>query len=72
MGEHALEFLNTVEFPLSRPLEAAEGVLQQFTPTVEALVVPDVDASLDEQPAKTAFWNAFKSLGDWWAALPPY
>ena len=72
MGDHALEFLNRIEFPLSRPLEPSAGELRQFTPTVEALVVPDVDASLDEQAAKTAFWNAFKSLGDWWAALPPY
>ncbi len=72
MGEHALEFLNRIEFPLSRPVEPKTGELQAFTPTVEALVVPDVDASLDEQAAKTAFWNAFKSLGDWWAALPPY
>jgi uracil-DNA glycosylase family 4 len=72
MGEHALEFLNRLEFPLSRPLEPAEGEPRQFTPTVEALYVPDVDASLDEQASKTRFWNAFKSLGDWWAALPPY
>jgi uracil-DNA glycosylase len=72
MGEHALEFLNRIEFPLSRPVEATAGELQQLTPTVEALYTPDVDASLDEQAAKTAFWNAFKSLGDWWAALPPY
>jgi len=72
MGEHALEFLNRLEFPLSQPVEAAEGEIGRFTPTVEALYVPDVDASLDEQAAKTRFWNAFKSLGDWWAALPPY
>jgi len=72
MGDHALEFLNRLEFPLSRPLEPAVGELRPFTPTVEALVTPDVDASLDEQAGKTAFWNAFKSLGDWWAALPPY
>jgi uracil-DNA glycosylase family 4 len=72
MGDHALEFLNRIEFPLSRPVEPTTGALQAFTPTVEALVVADVDASLDEQAAKTAFWNAFKSLGDWWAALPPY
>ena len=43
-----------------------------FTPTIEALVVPDIDLSLDEQPAKTRFWNAFKPVGPWWAALPPY
>jgi uracil-DNA glycosylase family 4 len=72
MGEHALEFLNRIEFPLAQPLEAAEGEVRQLTPTVEALYVPDVDASLDEQTSKTRFWNAFKSLGDWWAALPPY
>ena len=38
----------------------------------EALLVPDIDASLDDQPAKTRFWNAFKQLGPWWAELPPY
>ena len=26
----------------------------------------------DEQAKKTAFWNAFKTLGPWWAELPPY
>jgi hypothetical protein len=46
--------------------------MQRFTPTIDALVVPDIDASLDEQPRKTEFWNAFKALGPWWAELPPY
>ena len=72
MGEETLAFVNELEFPLSSELEATEGQLQRFTPTVDALFTPDVDESLDEQPAKTRFWNAFKSLGDWWAALPPY
>jgi uracil-DNA glycosylase len=72
MGEDALEFLNSIEFPLSTPVEATFGELQRFTPTVEALVCPDIDASLDEQPAKTRFWNAFKPLGTWWAEQPPY
>jgi uracil-DNA glycosylase len=72
MGEQALAFLNAVAFPLARPVEAKEGELQRFTPTIEALYTPDIDASLDEQPAKTRFWNAFKPLGEWWAALPPY
>ena len=35
--------------------------MQRFTPTIEALLCPDVDASLDEAPKKTAFWNAFKA-----------
>ena len=72
MGERALAFLNALEFPLARPVEHGPGELQKFTPTVEALVTPDVDDSLDEQAAKTAFWRAFKVVGSWWAELPPY
>jgi uracil-DNA glycosylase len=72
MGEDALEFLNGIAFPLSQPLTGTLGELQRFTPTIEALAVPDIDSALDEAPAKTEFWNAFKSVGPWWAALPPY
>jgi uracil-DNA glycosylase family 4 len=72
MGERALGFLNAVKFPLARGVEAKEGELQKFTPTIDALYTPDIDESLDEQPAKTRFWNAFKVLGEWWEDLPPY
>jgi len=72
MGEPAREFLNSVHFPLARELEPVEGELQEFTPTIQGLVTPDIDESLDEQPAKTAFWNAFKTLGEWWSQTPPY
>ena len=72
MGEDALEFLNGIAFPLAHALEPTLGELQRFTPTIEGLVVPDIDSSLDEAPAKTAFWNAFKAVGPWWAELPPY
>jgi uracil-DNA glycosylase len=72
MGEDALRFVNELEFPLSTTLGARLGEFQRFTPTVEALHVPDIDSSLDEQPAKTKFWNAFKPVGPWWAELPPY
>jgi len=72
MGPDALAFLNGLELPLSRPVADEPGELQHLTPTTEALVVPDIDASLDEQAAKTSFWNAFKQLGPWWAELPPY
>lgn len=72
MGQDALEFVNGLAFPLSRPIEDNEGELQRFTATIEALTVPDIDSSLDEQAPKTAFWNAFKTVGPWWAALPPY
>jgi uracil-DNA glycosylase len=72
MGEHALAFLNGLEFPLAGEVEERPGELQRYTPTIEALCVPDVDASLDDQASKTAFWNAFKTVGPWWAELPPY
>jgi uracil-DNA glycosylase family 4 len=72
MGEDALEFLNGIGFPLSTAIESKLGELQRFSPTIEALAVPDIDLALDEAPAKTAFWNAFKAVGPWWAALPPY
>jgi uracil-DNA glycosylase len=73
MGDETVAFLTELEFPLSEPLDRARpGEVQRFTPTIDALVTPDIDASLDEQPAKTRFWNAFKTLGTWWAELPPY
>lgn len=72
MGDDTLAFVNAFEFPLARPLENTLGVMQRFTPTIEALVVPDIDSSLDEQSAKTSYWNAFKPIGEWWSALPPY
>jgi uracil-DNA glycosylase len=72
MGAPTVAFLNSVAFPLAAEIEPTEGELQRFTPTIQALVTPDIDESLDEAPAKTAFWNAFKTLGTWWAELPPY
>jgi len=73
MGERSVDFVNGLRFPLAAPLDPGRvGELQQLTPTIEALVTPDIDASLDEQGAKTAFWNAFTPLGPWWAELPPY
>ncbi len=72
MGPRSVDFLNALEFPLSDELDPQGEGLQRFTATVEALVVPDIDASLDEAAAKTAFWNAFKAVGPWWQELPPY
>jgi uracil-DNA glycosylase family 4 len=73
MGEASVAFLNELRFPLADEIDAGTvGVLQRFTPTIEVLVTPDVDEALDEQPAKTAFWNAFKALGPWWTEQPPY
>jgi uracil-DNA glycosylase len=72
MGERTVGFLNALEFPLAASLEYEPGGLQRFTPTIQALTTPDIDESLDEQPAKTRFWNACKALGPGWAELPPY
>ena len=72
MGGPAREFLNATGFPLAREVGPEEGELQELTPTIQALLTPDIDESLDEQPAKTAFWNAFKMLGEWWSSTPPY
>ena len=72
MGESVVEFLNAIDFPLADTVGYQPGELERFTATVQVLVVPDIDASLDEAPAKTQFWNAFKPLGQWWAELPPY
>lgn len=72
MGEESLAFVNGLQFPLSDRIDPQPGVLQRFTATIETLFVPDIDASLDEQAAKTRFWNAFKPVGAWWAELPPY
>ena len=72
MGERALAFLTSVQFPLAREVAPTEGELQTFTPTIDALYTPDIDESLDEAPAKTRFWNAFKLIGTWYEALPPY
>ena len=72
MGQDALACLNAVRFPLSSEVEDTPGAIQRFTPTIEALVTPDLDASLDEQQAKRDFWDAFKAVGPWWSELPPY
>ena len=72
MGPDALETLNELALPLAREVRAAAGELQALTPSIDALYVPDIDQALDEESAKRAFWSAFRALGDWYAALPPY
>ena len=72
MGADALGVLNDLEVPLARGLVAQPGEIQAFTPSVDALYVPNIDEALDEEPAKRAFWAAFRVLGQWWSELPPY
>lgn len=72
MGVEALAVLNDLDIPLSRPLTPRLGEVQQFTPSIDALHVPNIDDSLDEQDTKRAFWDSFRALGEWYAAQPPY
>jgi uracil-DNA glycosylase family 4 len=73
MGTDAVRFLDALAFPLADPVADCEpGRVARFTPTIEAIVTPDIDAALDDETAKADFWAAFKALGPWWAQLPPY
>ena len=72
MGEEALAALNDLDVPLAKTIDPELGVVQAFTPSCEALVVPNIDEALDEEAAKRAFWAAFKVLGEWYEDLPPY
>jgi uracil-DNA glycosylase family 4 len=72
MGEEARTELNDLGVPLGRPLEATLGEVERLTPMCDALFVPDIDASLDDEGAKRDFWRAFRALGEWYADLPPY
>jgi uracil-DNA glycosylase family 4 len=72
MGERALDTLNEVDVPLSRRLEPNEGEIQELTPTIDVLHVPDIDQSLDSEETKREFWMALRALGEWYSDLPPY
>jgi uracil-DNA glycosylase len=72
MGDDALNTLDELGVPLARRLDPVIGQVQQLTPSIDALFVPNIDQSLDEEAAKRDFWSAFRVLGSWYADLPPY
>jgi uracil-DNA glycosylase len=72
MGPDALAALNEMDIPLAHPLQPRLGEIQQLTPMIDALYVPNIDDSLDETDSKRDFWSSFRALGEWYAALPPY
>ncbi len=72
MGEEALDELNDLSVPLAAEVRPELGQVQKLTPSCDALYVPDIDASLDDERAKRSFWRAFRTLGDWYADFPPY
>ncbi len=72
MGPEALATLNELDIPLARPLEPQLGRDPAAHADDRCLYVPNIDESLDEQDSKRAFWAAFRALGEWHAAQPPY
>jgi uracil-DNA glycosylase family 4 len=72
MGEQALAELMELDVPLGRTVDPDPGKLQKLTPSCDALFVPDIDEALDDETSKREFWAAFRSLGEWYAAFPPY
>jgi uracil-DNA glycosylase family 4 len=72
IGEPALDALNGLGVPLARQVEPRAGEIQELTPTIDVLFVPDIDRSLDSEESKREFWRAFRALGDWYDELPPY
>src|ERR671917_959854 len=52
MGTDALDVLNELQLPLAREVIESPGEIQRLTPSTEALYVPDIDRSLDEESAK--------------------
>jgi uracil-DNA glycosylase family 4 len=72
MGDEALEELNDIGVPLGRRIAAEPGVVERLAPSCEASWCPDIGASLDDEVAKREFWRAFRTLGEWYADLPPY
>ncbi len=72
MGEDTVAALNTAKLALAREIAYAPGDIVELTPGTEVLVTPDIDASLDEQRLKAAFWRAFRRLGEWYDNIPPY
>ena len=72
MGTEVARHRQRAPLPLAREVLELPGEIQRLTPSIEALYVPDIDRSLDEESAKREFWRAFRVLGDWWSDFPPY
>jgi hypothetical protein len=65
MGQDTLPCPNALQSRLLAEGANDPRAIQRFTLALEALVCPDVDAWLDEQPANRAFCRTFKAIGTW-------
>ena len=72
MGEQVVAALNELALPMAKSLEYDSGEIVEITPGTDVLFTPDIDESLDEQRQKAGFWQAFRRLGEWYEAIPPY
>lgn len=72
MGRESLHALNEIKVPLSMPVNPGVGEIAKLTATIDVIHTPDIDESLDSDESKRAFWSAFRKLGEWYEALPPY
>ena len=61
MGPDALGVVNELDLPLrARDPTRARASSSASRPSIEALYVPNIDESLDEESAKREFWAAFR------------
>ena len=72
MGDDTLAALDGPRPSARRPPRPRIGEIQQLTPQIALLHVPNIDRALDDDRAKRGFWASFRVLGDWYAELPPY
>ena len=72
MGEQVVAALNELAVPMAKSLEYDSGEIVEITPGTDVLFTPDIVESLDEQRQKAGFWKAFRRLGEWYEAIPPY
>ena len=64
--------LNELEIPLARKVVAAPGEMQWLTPSIDALYMPNIDESLDEErrSARSGRRSGCSATGT--PTLPPY
>ncbi len=72
MGDRTLAALDGLDLPGAEPLARDPGRAQRWTPSTDVIWVPDIDLCLDEQDAKREFWTAFRAVGEWYQAQPPF
>lgn len=72
MGEDTRDVVDRLAIVDAGPLPRTMGVVDDWSPTCQALLCPDVDESLTSPAAKQEFWDAFRAIGPWYDERPPY